>query len=272
MSDQNQVQEQEEMSFEDEFNNLVDGVSDDAEVQEEGQEEEQVSDEPEAVEPAEEEPTEQPPADPGDIAAELEAARREAQEWQHKYNSDLGRTNALQRQIQERDQRIAELEKIKQQKEEKLDVDAITKEFPEIPELVRRETQPLRQEIEQLRAEKQRAEETARLAQKHADWVEVVNSQEFAGWIGQQPDHVRAMMDSNSAAEADWLLSTFKTVTGYGKASEPDPEPEAVPELKQKRERQLQQAQTLPRRGARKTGDAPPEDDFEAAFNFFADK
>ena len=41
--------------------------------------------------------------------------------------------------------------------------------------------------------------------------------------------------------------------------------------LKQRREKQLRQAQNVPSRGGRSQQNMPPDDDYEAAFDYFAD-
>ena len=117
MSEENQ-----EQSFEDAFDELVDGPADAepaTETPETTEEPESEESDDGALQGQEEEEEEQAgllePEDPEpegepDPAAELAAARDELQKWQHKYNSDLGRQNAYQRQIQEKDQLIAQLQ------------------------------------------------------------------------------------------------------------------------------------------------------------------
>jgi hypothetical protein len=72
------------------------------------------------------------------------------------------------------------------------------------------------------------------------------------------------MMESDNAADAAYLLRTYKNETSPGI--------QANSELKQRREKQLRQAQNVPSRGGRSQQVMPPDDDFEAAFDYFADR
>ena len=71
-------------------------------------------------------------------------------------------------------------------------------------------------------------------------------------------------MDSEEADKAIYILRSYKNETM----------PEAMPagsDLKQRREKQLRQAQNVPSRGGRSQQNMPPDDDYEAAFDYFAD-
>lgn len=258
-----------ESSFEDEFNNLVEGENNAELQEEEGQEEEGLLDEL-AVAEGEDADSEQP-----DPLAELEAIRAEAQQWKHKYNSDLGRTNALQRQIQERDQRIAELEKkANAAVSPDMDLDSFVKDFPEVAELARRAAEDLyNQRVASLESDLnlQREEATRNLQmqaleQRHPDWRQIAVSNEFRGWVAQQPARIQELVESDAAEDAAYLLDTYKLATTKQTLA-PDPQ------LKQRRDRQLRSAQTVPSRGGRaQSASTPPEDDFDAAFDFYAER
>jgi len=249
-------------------------------------------DEPEeaAPEPEASEADEQAAEPEGDsLESELRRAREEVQQWQHRYNSDLGRQNAYQRQIEERDQRIAELEKQVQRKPELPENESIKRladEFPEVDQamqayLVQQEkklqakydadiralkTYYKQQEFDRERMQRDsfRQSQIQRLAQEHPDWEEVTASNEYQQWIANAPPSIQKVAaESEDAADAAYILSSFKAATGQSQASD---------ELKQRRQRQLQQARTVQSRSGQQRGMEPPADDGDAAFDFFASK
>ena len=284
--------ETEDKSFEDAFDDLVseeesgkavddfdDGFGDEASSDEgdddgrlqEGQEEEGLREvEGESSEPEQ------------TIEAQLAAAREEAQRWQHKYNSDLGRQNAFQRKVTEQQQYIQQLEsKMKRSTPESMTPNewkALQEDYPEIAqgfqaymgqiearhkaelESVRRDLQPIQQQAQESYIQDQfRLLET-----EHPDYRDVASSDDFKSWVAAQPQNIQSMITSEQAADAAYLLRTYK--------NELMPGVQASNELKQRREKQLRQAQTVPQRGGRTRSNMPPEDDFEAAFEFFASR
>lgn len=278
----------EDQSFEDAFDELA---SDDAgepsyedtteelsnaeEVQEQGEEEALRT-----LEPTEsDEPEESPEALEVD---ELTAAREEAQLWQHKYNSDLGRQNAFQKKLSEQQQYIQQLESERQSSKPAdltpAEWKAVQDDYPDIAQGVQSQFQSLearhQSEIAAIRAELAPMQQQSQdayisnqyqiLQHEHPDYAEIAQSQHFNEWIGSQPDAVRSMIESEDATQAAFLLQTYKNTLA--------PELPANTELKQRRDRQLQQAQTIPKRGGRTVSNMPPDDDFEAAFDFFAER
>ena len=281
MTEEVQQEVQEELSFEDAFNEIADEsegrepeeINDTEEVQEA---EEEVEDSPPDNEQprddqgrftAEDEPDTEPDTDP---LAELEKYKAEAQQWQHRYNSDLGRQNALQRKIQEQQDEIAKLQQSAQQTApegsgmSQNEWDTLKEDFPEIAAAmesrlnfisnqyeskISRLEQQL-QPIQQQQHDAYRNQQFAMLDQQHPDWRDIAGSNDFNQWMQTQPEPVQAL---------------YKAHRGVRTAAPTD-------ELKQRRQRQLQQGQTISNRGGRPKSNLPPEDDFEAAFNYFADK
>jgi hypothetical protein len=287
MSEENQ-----EQSFEDAFNELVDGDApatettaepageeiDDAVSQGQEKEEEQtgvLDPEPEPEPEPEQEEAEEP-----DPASELAAAREELQKWQHKYNSDLGRQNAYQRQIQEKDQLIAQLQSAQSANPGVVNKhwDTLKEDYPDIAQGISslleekdarhaREIESLKNSIAPIQAQAQESfvsQQYQILAQEHPDYSQIAASPEFTQWVQTQPHNVQQMMESDNAADAAYLLRTYK--------NEMSPGLQATSELKQRREKQLRQAQNVPSRGGRSQQVMPPDDDFEAAFDYFADR
>lgn len=283
MSEENQ-----EQSFEDAFDELVDGPADaepaaetteepESEESEDGalQGQEEEKGQAELLEPEEPEPEGEP-----DPAAELAAVKDELQKWQHKYNSDLGRQNAYQRQIQEKDQLIAQLQSAQSANPGVVNKhwDTLKEDYPDIAQGISslleekdsrhaREIESLKNSIAPIQAQAQQSfvqQQYSMLEQEHPDYAEIAASPEFNQWVQTQPHNVQQMMESDNAADAAYLLRTYK--------NEKSPGVQATSELKQRREKQLRQAQNVPSRGGRSQQVMPPDDDFEAAFDYFADR
>ena len=276
---------EEERSFEDHFDELAGDVpppptemsipdeTDEGESDAipQGQKEEKEEEPPRLLE---EEPEEEPELS---LEEQLEATKAELQKAHHRYNSDLGRQNAYQRQIKERDEQIAQMQR-QLQEAAPVQQDSLQEDYPDIAQgtdtRINRALQPLQQELQALRNElhplREQQSQTwlqnqfAALEAEHPDWAQISQTPEFHQWVESQPAEVRAMMDSEEADKAIYILRSYKNETM----------PEVMPagsDLKQRREKQLRQAQNVPSRGARSQQNMPPDDDYEAAFDYFAD-
>ena len=62
----------------------------------------------------------------------------------------------------------------------------------------------------------------AGLSKSHSDWEEVINSDDFTGWLENQPAHIQGLIFSNNVRAAKALLDTFKEETASFKAREFD--------------------------------------------------
>tara|TARA_R110001599_G_scaffold16771_4_gene67936 strand:+ start:4284 stop:5126 length:843 start_codon:yes stop_codon:yes gene_type:complete len=278
-------EENEEQSFNDAFDELAEGestASEDApesitnEVDDDGKEEEEGQALLLEEETEETEETKQALS----IEEQLDAAQGELQQWQHRYNSDLGRQNAYQRQLKEQQQTI---EKLKQNSATSPSAGdnswkLVAEDYPDIAEgvksLFEKQANEHRVELDRVRGELQPIQEQARksyvdqqfvmLENEHPDYREVAVSEEFKGWVATQPAPIQEMIQSEQAGDAAYLLRAYKNDVSPGQ--------QATSELKQRREKQLRQGQTVPSRGGRSKSNLPPEDDFEAAFDFFASR
>jgi hypothetical protein len=275
-------EENTEQSFEDAFNELADEPTLSAEtstVEEETQDG--------ALQGQEEEEEQagrvlaQEEAGPGqsdeefDEGVQIAALQDELRQWKHKYSSDLGRQNAYQRQLKERDEEIAKLRSAQSTNPGIDDATwgTIKQDYPDIAEGVAAfyETQAHRHqaEIEALKAqlapiqgqlhESYVAQQYQMLAQEHPDWNEIAASEKFKNWVSMQPQNVQEMMSSEQAGDAAYLLRVYKNETSDAAA-------QTISNLKQRR------GQNVPSRGGRSQQVMPPDDDFEAAFDYFVEK
>jgi hypothetical protein len=274
-------EENEEQSFNEAFDELAEGEStssEDApesltnEVDDDGKEEEGQA----LLLEEESEKTEQALS----IEDQLDAAQGELQQWQHRYNSDLGRQNAYQRQLKEQQQTIEKLQQSSTASPSAGDNSwkLVAEDYPDIAEgvksLFEKQANEHRFELDRVRGELQPIQEQARksyvdqqfvmLENEHPDYREVAVSEEFKGWVATQPGPIQEMIQSEQAGDAAYLLRAYK--------NDVQPGQQATSELKQRREKQLRQGQTVPSRGGRSKSNLPPEDDFEAAFDFFASR
>lgn len=101
----------------------------------------------------------------------------------------------------------------------------------------------------------------AALAQRHPDYMQAVNSEEFKAWLPKQPVTVQRLMDSVDAEDASFVLDQFKA------AKRATQQVDAAD--KNGRNAELQKHVGVKGSPARVT---PPADDFDAAFSYFARK
>lgn len=274
-------EENEEQSFNDAFDELAEGESTSSEdtletltdeVDDNGQEEEGqallLEEESEETEPA------------LSVEEQLNAAQGELQQWQHRYNSDLGRQHAYQRQLKEQQQTIEKLQQSSTAPPSAGDNSwkMVAEDYPDIAEgvksLFEKQANEHKAELNRVRGELQPIQEQARksyidqqfvmLENEHPDYRDVAKSGEFKSWMATQPYPIQEMIQSEQAGDAAYLLRAYKNDVSPGQ--------QATSELKQRREKQLRQGQTVPSRGGRSKSNLPPEDDFEAAFDFFASR
>jgi hypothetical protein len=250
--------------------------------------------EPEATADGPDEPAQDPGA--ADDDDPIAAARREAEEWRHKYQSDQGRQAALQRKIQEQQ---AELERYRHQSGSRPDPTApaelgsnpdgsgmsdaewraLKEDFPEIAAAMEARLSEVSRQYEgriaQLEQQVQPIQEQQRqqflssqyaaLQERHPDYREVAESAEFQQWLSLQPRQVQTMIDSDAAEDASWLLDAYKRANLT--AQQQDAE-----SMQARRQRQLQQARSVSGRSGRGASGQPPADDYEAAFDYYAER
>lgn len=270
--------------YEDAFNELAgnsDDVEahapvDDAEDNEEAQKEteaEEVASEPEAKEPD-----------------ELTKLKEENQRLQHQFNSVNGRVSAYQRQAEQYKQQLEQRQAQQSQagdnpkgsgmSDEKWE--ALKEDYPDIAEAmeaqlngirsqyegelsrIKGEVEPLKQYHQQTQHDQHISSQMQALESQHPDWREVVRTEDYNQWLQTQPPRIQELMESTDAADNIFLLNTFKATRA--------PQAPAVNPVTSKRERQLRQAQTLPSRSTKGGQTDIADDDYEAAFNYYAEK
>jgi hypothetical protein len=212
--------------------------------------------------------------------SELDKYKQEAQQWQHRYNSDMGRQAALQRKIQELEQQNQQLQKAPTANPDGSGMsdeqwDTLKEDFPEIAGAVEKRINGMssqyEKQITELQGQMAPIQEQAQqtylksqfniLEQQHPDYKDVANSDEFNQWVANQPPSIQQLKGSNEAADAAYLLSTYKLHNGQSE--------QRVADLAAQRTRKLNQAKAIPGRAARNKPTLS-EDDFDAAFDHYA--
>ena len=272
---------EEDVSFEDEFNNLV--VEDSEESTEDISEEspEEVAEEIAAIEKDLQEEAVEP------IDSDL--IKQERDELLQYKRSNEGRVSALQQKINQiQHQRAIPVQTHKPPAD--ITPEKWTEfegEYPEIAQAMNarmgameeqfahKMEQQVGQAVEPLQhAERQRFFQVqyAALDAAHSDWKEVVQSEPFTNWLSVQPKAVQQMKTSEDAVDASSLISYYKS-SQMPAATEAAPQSEAqseVADIQAKRQQQLQGATNIPARRSSGGNNAIPEDDYDAAFAAYA--
>ncbi len=215
---------------------------------------------------------------------DIEAIIRERDDYRQKFQSNNGRISAYQKQLDELQQSNAHLAgqvakavddtDNKSEAQEQLAQDIANSSWEELQEdmpdvasaidkrldqkieqrfgEVDQKLQPISQSLQEQRIER----EMAALNSRHPDWQDTVQSGEFNDWLGAQPQAVQQLTKSTSAADAAYLLETFKLQNPT--------EPTGSNHQERNRNRLKQSIAAPSKRIARK---AAPSDDFESAFD-----
>lgn len=239
------------------------------------------------------------------LRAEHDDLMRRHADLEHRYRSDEGRVGALQRRI---NQLTAELEGTKTKHPAPSSEDdgywkELSEDFPEIAYAIEKKLQHERTAmLEKLREEVNGAVTPLRTAEEQRlldreksllstpvedggygmpDWINVVRSNEFGEWLQEQPEQVRQLATSQAARDAAYLINLYKAMTGNHAASPTSGQagaaggrtgsPEEVNRIMERRARQLKEGAGVETARVVKKMNAVP-DDFEAAFNVFAQK
>lgn len=263
----------------DEFEAAFEAAAEDVELEDEATEEleETLEDQEDEVSEPEEEELDEPT---------LEELIKERDEYKHKFESNNGRISSMQRQQEELKQQNAHLaaqmakagssntDTSEAQEKMAQDVSGMSweelqQDMPDVAEAINKRLQSVIDErlesvnqqiqpITQNLQAQQRDAELAALKSRHEDYYEVGQSSEFREWLGQQPDAVQQLENSDSAADAAYLLDIFKLQN-----------PTESPDSSQKSRQQAQLRRSIAAPSKRMAKRAPAmgsfDDEFDAA-------
>jgi hypothetical protein len=206
--------------------------------------------------------------------------QRQKDEAEHAAKSQIGRVSALTRKLNEMSSKPA----VEATQETPLPGDSEWDEFkndyPQIAsqvekrmdavnkllnEKVGQATQPIRE----LQHQQFLNGQFAALQAAHPDFQEVAVSSQFRSWLSAQPPTIQALITSEDASDASYLLSTYKAIAG--RANTPSG-PSRVEAIKAQRQQKLQQSAGVTARQAANPSVGGAPDDFDAAFEYFSRK
>lgn len=227
-------------------------------------------------------PAETPQPTVEQLMAELEQTRTLAQDFEHRFKSEVGRQAAYQRQVQELKTQLQALPQqastATQQKKLSNRMAKIAEDFPELAEVLQEELseaistvrQELDQNLQPIRQREQEAyyaREEQRVAEAYPNFADVVRSTQFHRWFAEQPEAVRSLAASPYAQDAIAVMDYF---TGGARFKQPQavaPNPQ-VGEVQARRQAAMQRNVSVKNSAPAPVTDAP--DDYESAFNFYA--
>lgn len=275
---------------------VIEEVIDDLEVDDEGAIEPEAREEPEVSE------------EPINIWAEAPDEQRIAYEklvtennrLSHQRNSDAGRVGALQRKVNELQSvsnavgdtpSAQDIVKAMQSPE---DMAAFKSEYPDMDDAIESriamkdvETQKLIQQRidealtpfrdekvlrDQALATEQANQQDAALEREHGNWKEIVASTEFSVWLDNQPAVTKELIHSEAAEDAAALIGYFKSSQPQGNYSDNHTQGgNNVTEIQRKRQKQLNDSAGIRSKSTRASNGQSAPDDFDAAFDMYAD-
>ncbi len=230
-----------------------------------------------------EEPLDEPrdePEDEPEQLSELAQYQKSNTDWEHRYRSDMGRQSALQKQVADGQDLIKSLQEAAAANKP-ADIpdeqwETLKAEFPEIAAGIESKFSAMASShqtamdglqgqikpIQDRAAQQYEASQAEVITRDFPNWQETIKTPEFADWFHSQPQAVQNMYGSDHAADAAYLLKSYASFSNDG-AARPDSA------LRQKRKEQLANSETI---GGRNSLRKPAEeDDFDAAFDEFAD-
>lgn len=287
--DQEVDADDEEGSFDDEFDRLARGETDDLEEDlddEEGDEEDAGDDD--AGEGGDETDATDDNGDddfwseaPAAAREAYEAAVRERDEVKHRYSSDAGRVSGLQRKINELERALQNAQAASKTTPEieGVDLEEFETDYPDIAKAVRAMVSKERaaldtevnERIQQLAAPLKEAEETRfieaqldALTERHPKWREQVATEDFNNWLKLQPRGIQELSRSDYADDVSFLLDV------YGNTRQPPAPRNSGGGRKEveRRRRQLENSEGVRSRSRAKP--VPAEEDFDGAWEHYA--
>lgn len=225
---------------------------------------------------------------PDELRAQIALIEKERDDAKHRAKSDAERVAALSRKLASLSAASApsapapekKAEPTEAQKALDAKVAQLKEDYPEVAEPMlellaaqRNELTGVKSQLDAVNQDRQArviAEQEALLVQSHPDWREVSATEQFAGWLSEQPEGLQRLASSWDARETSTVLSLYKTeaaAAGEGGAAVATPAQLAADA---KRRQQLEGGKETKSRPAPAT--SGPPDDFDAAQKYYAEK
>ena len=209
---------------------------------------------------------------PEHVRKYVQEMERRAAEAEHAAKSQIGRVSALQKKVNELASKTAQGSGAAQGTPQPGDEEwgKFKEDFPEIAKAVEKRIASLDAKVGQatqpIHEMQHRAfvqSQYAALQAAHPDWQDVAASNEFRSWLSAQPPTIQALITSENAADAAFLIGGFKSMARKAVPGE-------ASAIKEQRKAQLQQAAGVPSRSAGNPAQGGAPDSFEEAFAYFS--
>jgi hypothetical protein len=243
---------------------------------------------------------------PGELLEQRNAMQKELERLQQADRSNRGRLSAMQHKINDLEKARSEPPAAEAADDKTTETSGyaesdqwkdFSEEYPEIAkplqgviDVLNNENASLRKQIadqgktiEAVNQDRTRSELESNLAaleEKHADWREIADSDEFGPWLDKQPNYVRAaaarnaseIVDADEAADLIGRFKAFRSEQGTP-AQSGSPQGENGTALSNRRQRQLRSSASARSRGPGAAAGAPPPDADEAQhWAYFAEQ
>lgn len=228
----------------------------------------------------------------------------ELETLQHRANSDSSRVSAFQRKVNTLEQQITEIQSSgtgDQPSDQEITTamgsdekwETFKEDYPEVAEAIdsrfenvigaqNKQVQAAIAPVVERQAESEMEEAYDVVAQDFPTWQDAVQEQHFQDWLNTQPPGIQALANSDDTADASSLIGLydgFRVEDGLEtlKVVSNDPDNSGVEEdrpnsVAERRRRQLESGSAVPSKSARIDPTAETGDDFERAFNAFAQR
>lgn len=217
----------------------------------------------------------------------------------HQRNSDAGRVGALQRKLNELQAKPSggdmptakDVAKAMQSPE---DMETFKSEYPDMADAIESRIamadvenrkiiqQKIDDAVKPFREDKARNDQASALSyaneqdaaveSAHEGWKDIVASVEFSEWLNHQPAATKELIHSEAAEDAAALVGYFKASQPQEGNSETNTNGDtSVTEIQRKRQKQLNDAAGIPSKSTRSDLGRYAPDDFDGAFDMYAE-
>ena len=194
------------------------------------------------------------------LKQQLEVLRKERDDFEHSFKSQVGRVSALQKKLDSESPPAKKFDD---------DLASAMEDYPEIVkpmiDYFERKYGDLDQRLAPIQQQNDRQDE-----QRYIDtqiniidsnipeWREIVAGNEYKNWLTEQPSAIQAMSSSYDARDYQYLIGSFQGTKNKSN------------ELAQRRQTKLAGNVAVQSKGASKSSSAP--DDFSSAWEYYANK
>jgi hypothetical protein len=221
--------------------------------------------------------------DQSDENPEVAALRAQLERVTQQFQSETGRTSALQRkinEIQKQQEQRNDPENIEVNQES---IDLLKEDYPEIAEAIQsvvtqsvaQQNQAINARIQEAMAPMQQAQQQQiealqqqALAKTHPDYESLSQSDEYWNWVDSQPDAIRQMAESEFANDVTYVLNIYKGMN----AQDAQHRNNQQSEIQSKREKQLADMHGISSTKGGSSRKVIAKDDFEGGFQAYAKK